>query len=119
MRRRRELAFKMYGLMGVDRKDKEGRIKAMLRNYEFFGAPVAIIITLDRIVDRNGWGHVGLFFICLWNIFFISTTFFSGMFVMTLCLLLEEAGLSTCLQESWANCNDLVRKELNIPDSGL
>ena len=62
LRRRRELAFAMYGLMGVGRKDKEARIKAMLRNYKFFDAPVAIIITVDRMVDRNGWGHVGEFF---------------------------------------------------------
>merc|ERR1712166_1360412 len=45
----------------------------------FFGAPVGIIVTVDRVFDRCGWGNV-------------------GMFLTTFALLCEEAGLSTCFQ---------------------
>lgn len=37
MTRRRKLGYDMYSLMGIDRKDKAGRMAAMLENYDFFG----------------------------------------------------------------------------------
>ena len=79
--RRRALGYAMYSLMGVDRKDRPGRSRAMAKNWDFFGAPVGLIVTVERSCDRNGWGHVG----CL---------------LQTICLLAEERGLSTCLQEA-------------------
>ena len=84
MRRRRKLGYEMYKLMGIERKDRVRRIKAMAENWDFFGAPIGIIVTTDRVVDRNGWGHVG----CL---------------LQSICLLAEERGLSTCLQEAWGS----------------
>ena len=89
MARRRKLGFDMYNLMGIARDDKMGRLKAMQDNFEFFQAPVGIIITVDRFVDRNGWGHV-------------------GMFLQSLCLLAVEAGLATCLQEAWSQFHQSV-----------
>lgn len=59
MDRRRKLGYDMYSLMGIDRQDKAKRAAAMLENFDFFGAPVGLIVTVDRIVDKNGWGHVG------------------------------------------------------------
>mmetsp|Transcript_26270 Transcript_26270/g.36558 ORF Transcript_26270/g.36558 Transcript_26270/m.36558 type:complete len:241 (-) Transcript_26270:198-920(-) len=97
MQRRRAVAYEMYKLLGVDRKDKEGRTRELLQNFALFGAPVGIAVCVDRIVDRNGWGHV-------------------GMFLMSLCLLAEEAGLKTCLQESWADFSGLLREKLEIPE---
>ena len=86
----------MYSLMGIGRKDKVARVQAMLQNYEFFGAPVGLIITVDRCVDKNGWGHVGCF-------------------VQNICLLAIERGLGTCLQEAWADQHEVVRDVLGIP----
>jgi nitroreductase len=100
MERRREVAAQMYDLMGIDRKDHAARTEAMFRNYLFFDAPVGLIITVDRIVDRNGWGHV-------------------GMFIMSFCLLAEEAGLSTCLLESWGGAQKYLRQLLTIPDTQI
>ena len=67
MKRRRTLAAEMYRLMGVSYDDKKGRAEAMMKNFDFFGAPVGILVTVDRPVDVNGWGHVGSFLqtICL------------------------------------------------------
>jgi nitroreductase len=83
MNRRRKLGFDMYDLMGVARTDAKGRGEAMAKNFDFFGAPIGILITVDRFSDRNAWGHV-------------------GMFLQTLCLLAAEHGLATCLQEAWS-----------------
>jgi hypothetical protein len=59
MKRRRKLGYDMYSLMGIGRDDKAARAAAMLENFDFFGAPVGMIVTVDAIVDKNGWGHVG------------------------------------------------------------
>jgi nitroreductase len=98
--RRRALGYAMYSLMGVDRKDKAGRAAAMGKNWDFFGAPVGIIVTVERSVDRNGWGHVG------------------GL-LQSICLLAEERGLATCLQEAWANMGRTVYDQLNIPENEI
>jgi nitroreductase len=98
IQRRRALGFAMYNLMGIDRKDKAGRMNALFQNYEFFGAPVGIIVTVERSVDRNGWGHVGTL-------------------LQNICLLAEEQGLSTCLQEAWGNQDRAVYDQLEIPDN--
>ena len=93
--RRIKLAEEMWGLMGVDRKDKAARAAAMQKNFEFFGAPVGLILTVDRAADRNGWGH-------------------AGMFLQTLFLASEERGLATCPLESWGNLGDLVYETVGI-----
>ena len=49
----------MYALQGIERKDKAARAAAMAENWRFFGAPVGIIVSIDRVCDRNSWGHVG------------------------------------------------------------
>jgi nitroreductase len=96
IQRRRKLAFDMYSLMGIGRKDSEGKARAALRNFEFFGAPVGIIVTVDRACDKNGWGHVGAL-------------------LQSICLLAQERGLATCLQEAWGNQGDTVYTALGIP----
>jgi len=100
MGRRIKVAKDMWALQGVDRKDAAARARALLQNYEFFGAPVGMIVTVDRSVDRNGWGHV-------------------GMLLQSLCLLAEERGLATCLQEAWGNLGNVVYSALGIPESEI
>eukprot|EP00039_Didymoeca_costata_P009352 m.123677 g.123677 ORF g.123677 m.123677 type:complete len:123 (+) comp14451_c0_seq6:360-728(+) len=81
-RRRRELGLDMYKLLGIHKEDTTGRRNWERENLKFFGAPIGLIITIDRIFDKNGWGHV-------------------GMFLQTLCLAAEAEGLATCLEEMW------------------
>mmetsp|Transcript_39123 Transcript_39123/g.59074 ORF Transcript_39123/g.59074 Transcript_39123/m.59074 type:complete len:232 (-) Transcript_39123:308-1003(-) len=95
--RKRAVAFDMYDLMGVDRNDNAGRAQAMAKNWEFFGAPVGILVSVDRACDRNAWGH-------------------TGMLLQSICLLAEERGLATCLQEAWGNL-DAVPEFLKLPES--
>jgi nitroreductase len=98
MDRRRTLGFEYYRLLGVAHDDTQGRLEAHMRNFKWFGAPVGLIVCVDKIVDRNGWGHV-------------------GMFLQTLCLLAVERGLATCCQEAWGCYPGTVAKLVNIPDS--
>lgn len=94
--RRRRLGFEMFRLLGVERNDAQGRKESFLNNFRWFGAPIGLIITVDNIVDKNGWGHV-------------------GMFLSTLCILAEERGLATCCQEVWSRYPKTLARLLGIP----
>lgn len=94
---RRELGALVYGAMGIARHDGEARRIAVLRNWEFFRAPLAGVICMHRdldLVDSMG----------------------VGMFLQTLLLALTARGLATCVQVSIAGYPDTVRTQLGIPD---
>ena len=74
---RTELGSRIYGAMGIAREDKVGRAAAILRNWEFFRAPVAGIVCLHR--------DLGL-----------ADALSVGMFLQTLFLALTERGLGAC-----------------------
>jgi len=93
--RRRKLGFGMYELMDVKKGDRGASFNALRRNYEFFGAPVGIIVTVDKAMDKNAWGH-------------------AGCFLATLCLLAEACGMATCLQEAWSQYAPAVNSALSL-----
>ena len=45
---RKELGAEVYGAMGITREDKAGHDSAVLRNWEFFRAPLAGIVCMHR-----------------------------------------------------------------------
>ena len=56
---RSELGAQVYGSMGITRDDIEGRRQAVLRNWEFFRAPLGGIVCMHRdlhYVDSMGVG---------------------------------------------------------------
>jgi nitroreductase len=93
---RRDLGAKVYGSMGIARHDTEGRRIAVLRNWEFFGAPLAGIVCMHR--DLHYVDSVGV-----------------GMFLQTFLLALTARGLGTCVQVSIAVYPEILREQLNIP----
>merc|ERR1711939_519574 len=100
MKRRRVLAHQMYDLMGVTRKDKQGRMMALARNWEFFGAPQGMIFTIDKGMGPPQWADV-------------------GMLMQSIMLLSRERGLHTCPQEAWANWPDTCAKVCGIPSNEI
>lgn len=54
MSRRIKVAQDMWELMGVSRNDKAQRAQALMENFRFWGAPVGIIVTVDRV-----WMQIG------------------------------------------------------------
>lgn len=99
---RRELGVQVYGVgMGLAHDDKEGRAAAVLRNFDFFGAPLAAIISLHRDL-----GPVDALSV--------------GMYLQTLLLGLTDRGLGTCVEVSVAGYPDVLRKEVGIaPDLSI
>jgi len=94
-RRMLDLGMKIYGVAGIDRKDKEARDAFMLRNFDFFGAPTAAFITTT--FDLNF--YVGLDIGCYLN---------------TVMLLARQFGLGTCPQAALSAFPDVVREELAL-----
>lgn len=90
---RRELGALVYGSMGIARDDLEARRTAVLRNWEFFRAPLAGIVGMHRdlgLVDALG----------------------VGMFLQNLLLALTERGLGTCVEVSVAGYPEVIREQL-------
>jgi nitroreductase len=94
---RRDLGALVYGSMGIAREDLEAREAAVLRNWEFFGAPLAGIVCMHRDLDYVDAMGV-------------------GMFLQTLLLALTARGLGTCVQVSIAGYPEIVREQLGIAE---
>lgn len=98
--RRRKIGYDLYSLYGVDRSDLVGRKAAMLRNYDFFGAPVGMFFTMDRAMALGAWLDCGMF---MQNVMVVSRAY----------------GLETCPQQAWCQFGAIVHRELRIPDSHI
>jgi nitroreductase len=96
--RRKKNGEDLYAAIGVPREDKAGRLQQFARNFEFFGAPVGMIFAIDRCFDKPQWVHL-------------------GMFLQSIMLLAEEAGLATCPQEAWAAWPKTVSAHLGLPEN--
>lgn len=97
---RYELGEQMYGLLGIGRDDKEGRLRQFARNGRFFDAPAAFFITLDRRFNQPQWSDL-------------------GMFLQTFMLLAVEAGLDTCPQEYWSSRHGAVMEFIGAPENEM
>jgi nitroreductase len=85
----------MYASVGIDRDDAAARLGHRLRNWSFFGAPIGLILTIERRMQPGQWADV-------------------GMFAQTVMLLAMEHGLETCAQESWALWPGVIREQLGL-----
>ena len=87
----------MYGLLGIPRDNKMGRLVWLAQNSKFFEAPVGIIITGDKRLGMPQ--HMDI-----------------GILLQTLMLLAREEGLHTAPQGWWRNWTAVCHEFLDIPD---
>jgi nitroreductase len=59
--RRRKVGWDLYGLLGIAKADKARMHAQHARNYEFFGASVGLMFTIDRIMRQGSWLDFGMF----------------------------------------------------------
>ena len=59
--RRFEVGEDMYRLLGIPREDKPARRAWFARNYQFFGAPLALFCSVDRRMGPPQWSDLGMF----------------------------------------------------------
>ena len=90
----------LYRALGIPREDKLARMMWFARNFQFFGAPVALFCTVAKTMGPPQWSDL-------------------GMYLQTLMLLLREAGLDSCPQECWAIYPATIRGFLGVPDDRM
>ena len=90
----------LYGSLGIPRDDKMARMMWFARNFQFFGAPVALFCTVARTMGPPQWSDL-------------------GMYLQSLMLLLREEGLDSCPQECFAIYPQTVGRFLELPDERM
>jgi nitroreductase len=93
--RRRQCGWGLYGTLGIGRGDREKSKAYRATNYNFFGAPVGLVFTIDRKLEQGSWLDY-------------------GMFLQTIMLAARAKGLHTCAEAAIASYPDIVRRELDI-----
>jgi nitroreductase len=96
--RRRKVGWDLYALLGLTRDNKAGMAAQHGRNYEFFGAPVGLIFTIDRIMEQGSWLDY-------------------GMFLQNIMVAARGRGLDTCPQAAFTQYHQIIGEILELPDN--
>lgn len=99
--RRRENGWGLYGLLGIGKADKDKMHQQHQRNFRFFGAPVGLMFTVDRVMGRGSLVDYGAF---LQNIMVSA----------------RGHGLHTCPQAAWNGFAKIILPHIGAgPDEML
>ena len=96
-KRQIDCAVALYSSMDIGREDKEGRMRASLRNFEFFDAPYIAFIGMNPA-------------------FGTTVAIDVGMWAQTLMLTMVSFGLHSCPMGTMRNYPDLVREAFQVKD---
>jgi len=94
--RRRACGYGLYGKLGIQKGDKERMRAQQGRNYAFFDAPVGLIFSIDRDLERGSWVDY-------------------GMFLQSIMVAARSFGLDTCPQAALCSRHEILQKRLGIP----
>lgn len=94
--RRRKVGWDLYALLELTRDDKEGMRAQHARNYQFFDAPVGLIFTIDRVLERGSLIDY-------------------GMFLANIMIAARARGLDTCPQAAFTHFHRIIREQLQLP----
>ena len=98
--RRRENGWGLYGLLGIEKGDKDKMLLQHGRNYLFFDAPVGLFFTIDRDLELGSWMD-------------------AGMFIQSVMLAARGEGLETCPQAAFCRYHDTVTSLLGVPENQM
>ena len=96
--RRRATGYGLYDLLGIQKGDKERMHEQMGRNYLFFDAPVGMIFTTDRILEKGAWIDMGCF-------------------IQNVMTMARAHGLHTCPQAAFVAFHKQIKEELELDNS--
>jgi nitroreductase len=91
--RRRKVGWDLYALLGIAKTDKAAMHRQHGRNYQFFGAPVGLIFSIDRVMRQGSWLDY-------------------GMFLQNIMVAARARGLHTCPQAAFTRFHRLIAEEL-------
>lgn len=93
--RRRQVGWDLYQILGIKKGDFEKTKLFHAKNYEFFGAPVGLIFSIEKDLGWMSWLDY-------------------GMFIQNICLLARNYDLHTCPQAAWGLIYKKANKLLNL-----
>jgi nitroreductase len=94
--RRFQVGADLYRAIGIPREDRPARYRQYARNFEFFGAPIGLLFTIDRSMGPPQWSDL-------------------GMYIQTVMLLARAYGLDTCSIEAWTHWHKTASAFLALP----
>ena len=94
--RRRKVGWDLYGLLGIEKRDKARMHAQHAENYRFFGAPVGLMFTIDRVLERGSWLDY-------------------GMFLQSVMIAARARGLDTCPQAAFTPFHAIIADHLALP----
>jgi nitroreductase len=100
LERRRKVGWDLYGLLGLTRENKAGMHAQHGRNYLFFDAPVGLIFTIDRVMEKGSWLDY-------------------GMFIENIMVAARGRGLDTCPQAAFLPFHRIIRELLALPEQEI
>ncbi|TKB29480.1 MAG: nitroreductase, partial [Mesorhizobium sp.] len=86
--------------LGIGRREVDRMRAQHDRNFVFFDAPVGMIFTIDRRLNKGSWIDY-------------------GMFLQNIMVAARGRGLHTCPQAAFAPYHRQIRPVLNIPDEEI
>lgn len=98
--RRRKVGWDLYSLLGIGRGDKPAMHAQHRRNYEFFGAPVGMMFTVNRVMSQGSWLDY-------------------GMFLQSIMLAARGHGLDTCPQAAFVPYHQVIADQLGLPQDEM
>ena len=93
--RRRKVGWDLYGLLGIAKTDKAAMHAQHGRNYAFFGAPVGLMFTIDRVMQQGSWLDY-------------------GMFLQSVMVAARGRGLDTCPQAAFLQFHRIIGQHLAL-----
>ena len=96
--RRRKVGWDLYALLGLTRDNKAGMAAQHGRNFEFFGAPVGLIFTIDRVMEQGSWLDY-------------------GMFLQNIMVAARGRGLDTCPQAAFTQYHRIISEVLGLSEN--
>ena len=91
--RRRKVGWDLYSLLDIAKTDKARMHAQHGRNYEFFGAPVGLMFTIDRVMRQGSWLDY-------------------GMFVQNIMIAARARGLDTCPQAAFTQYHRIISEHI-------
>ena len=98
--RRRECGFGLYGVLGIAKGEKEKMHMQHQQNYRFFGAPVGLVFTIDRIMGRGSLLDY-------------------GMFLQSVMVAARARGLHTCPQAAWNSFSKIIMPQVGAGENEM
>jgi nitroreductase len=96
--RRRKVGWDLYGLLGIEKGDKPRMHAQHAQNYRFFGAPVGLFFTIERVLERGSWLDY-------------------GMFIQAVMTAARGRGLDTCPQAAFTQFHQVIGEHLGLADN--